>query len=135
MDTPLFPDPPKSLRRLLLAVHLVVATAFFARVVTASTLDGASIEKPCGTLAGQLAKAEESLKAAAAFRQEAVRYRRELEKEKKGIAILPKGPENPWWRKTRLHYEPLIEVSERHAAEAERLTEYHLLRATELQGR
>jgi hypothetical protein len=116
------------------ALPLLAGTACFAPSATASPVGGASTETPCGTAADQLAKSEEARRTAAAFRQNAARYRQELEKEKKGIAILPKAPDNLWWRKARLHYEPLIEDAERHAAEAEKLAEYHRFRAAELQG-
>jgi len=131
----LFPPRPKTLLRSLLALNFLAGAACFAPSATASPVGDASVERPCGTAADHLAKAEESRNTAAAFRRDAVRYRRELEKEKKGIAILPKATENPWWRKARLHYEPLIEDAERSAAEADRLAEYHLFRADELQGK
>jgi hypothetical protein len=116
-----------------MALHFLAGTAYFAPSASASTLGGASVESPCGTAADHLAKAEESSRTAAAFRQDAARFRQELQKEKRGIAILPKGPENPWWRKARLHYEPLIEGAERSAVEADRLAEYHRFRAADLQ--
>ena len=135
MDILLFPLRYKALFRSLLALHFLAGTACFAPSATASPVEGVSVERPCGTAADHLAKAEESRNTAAAFRRDAARYRRELEKEKKGIAILPKATENPWWRKARLHYEPLIEDAARSAAEADRLAEYHLFRAEELQGK
>lgn len=131
----LFPLRYKALFRSLLALNLLAGAAYFAPSATASPVGSVSVERPCGTAADHLAKAEESRQTAAAYRLDAARYRRELEKEKKGIAILPKATENPWWRKARLHYEPLIEDAERSAAEAERLAEYHLFRAEELQGK
>jgi hypothetical protein len=134
MNTQLFPHPLKTLLRSALALHFLAGTAYFAPSATASPVEGASVESPCGTAADHLAKAEQSRRTAAAFRQDAARYRQDLEKEKKGIAILPKATENPWWRKARLHYEPLIEDAERSAAEADRLAEYHRFRAAELQG-
>lgn len=123
-----------TLLRSLMALSFLAGTACFTRSATASPVGGASTETPCGTAADHLAKAEQSRTKAAASREDAARYRQELEKEKKGIAILPKAPENPWWRKARLHYEPLIADAERRAAEADRLAEYHLFRAAELQG-
>jgi hypothetical protein len=134
MITPLFPHPFKTLLRCALILQFSASTTIFASSATASPVGSASVEHPRGTAADHLTKAEESRRAAAAFRQDAARYRQELEKEKKGIAILPKGPENPWWRKARLHYEPLIEDAERSAAEADRLAEYHRFRAAELLG-
>jgi hypothetical protein len=135
MNTALFPHPSDIVPRSVLALLFLTGTAYFSPSAAATNLEGVATEKPCGTATGHLAKAEESRKAAAAFRQVAARYRQELEKEKKGIAILPKATENPWWRKARLHYEPLIEDAERSAAEADRLAEYHLSRADELQGK
>jgi hypothetical protein len=120
--------------RYLPALLCLSGTASFIRSANASPV-GTSTESPCGTVAEHLAKAEEARKAAEAFRQDAARYREELQKEKKSIAILPKAPENPWWHRARLHYEPLIEEAERRAAEADRLAEYHRFRAAELQGR
>jgi hypothetical protein len=117
-----------------MALHFLAGATCFTPSATASPVGGAANERPCGTAADHVAKAEDSRRIAAAFRQDAARYRLELEKEKKGIAILPKAPENPWWRKARLHYEPLIEEAERHAAEADRLAEYHRFRAAELQA-
>jgi hypothetical protein len=134
MNTPLFPHPFKTLLRSALILHVLAATATFASSATASPVGGASVEHPCGTAADHLTRAEDSRRAAAAFRQDAARYRQELEKEKRSIAILPKATENPWWRKARLHYEPLIEQAERSAAEADRLAEYHRFRAAELEG-
>jgi hypothetical protein len=133
MNTPLFRHPSKTLLRSVMALHFLAGTAYFAPPATASPFGGASVESPCGTAADHLAKAEESAKAAAVFREDAARYRQELAKEKRGIAILPKAPENPWWRKARLHYEPLIKDAERSAVEADRLAEYHRFRAADLQ--
>ena len=132
MNTPLFRHPSKTLLRSVMALHFLAGAAYFAPSATASAVGDASVGRSCGTAADHLAKAEESSRAAAAFRQDAARFRQELEKEKRGIAILPKGPENPWWRKARLHYEPLIEDAERSAVEADRLAEYHRFRAADL---
>jgi len=134
MNTRLFPRPLKTLLRSLMALQFLAGTAHFAPSATASPVGGAANERPCGTATDRLAKAENFRRTAATFRQDAARYRQELVKEKRGIAILPKGPENPWWRKARLHYEPLIEDAERRAAEADRLAEYHRFRAAELQA-
>src|SRR5471032_2548661 len=108
MNTPLLRHPSKTLLGSVMALHFLAGAAYFTPLsATASPVGGASTERPCGTAADHLAKAEESAKAAAVFREDAARYRQELAKEKRGIAILPKAPENPWWRKARLHYEPL----------------------------
>lgn len=133
MKTPLFPRFSRKSFPFLPALCCLAAFITFAPLATAFPVGGASTECPCGTASDHLAKAEDSRRAAAAFRQDAARFRQELEREKKGIAILPKATENPWWRKARLHYEPLIDEAERRAAEAERLVEYHRLRAAEFQ--
>lgn len=134
MNTALFPHRVNTLLRSVLALPFLAGTAYFAPSATASPVGGASVERPCGTVADHLAKAEEARRTAAAFRQDAARYRQALAKEKASIAINIKGPENPWWRKARLHYEPLIEDAERRAVEADRLAEYHRFRAAEFQG-
>ena len=115
-----------------LAVSCLIGTTSFTHSAVAS-VKGASTEKQSGTAADHLAKAEEARITAAAFREVAARSRQELEKERRSIAILLKAPENPWWRKAREHYQPLIEDAERRAAAADRMAEYHQLRAAELQ--
>jgi hypothetical protein len=134
MNTLLAPRRSKPLLPSLMALPFLAGTACFAPSAAAFPV-GAASENPCATAACHLAKAEEAHRAAATSRQDADRYRLELQKEKKSIAILPKAPENPWWRKARLHYEPLIESAERSAVEADRLAEYHRLQSAELQGR
>jgi hypothetical protein len=114
-------------------VRLVLLFTCLA-VIEASTARGAPVGSD-ETVADHLAKADESTRAATASRQDAAQYRQSLQKERKTIAILPKAPENPWWRKARLRYEPLIQDAEHGAAESERLAEFHRLRAAELQGR
>jgi hypothetical protein len=133
MNTALFPHRANTLLRSVLALHFLAGTAYFAPSAAASPVGGVSTERPCGTAADHLAKAEEARRTAAAFRQDAARYRQELQKEKNGIAIIPKAPENPYLRKARDHYEPLIKEAEARAAEADRLAEYHRFRAAEPQ--
>ena len=124
----------KTLVGSFLAVSFLFGTSSFTRSAVAS-VEGASVETPSGTAADHLAKAEAAHITAAAFREVAARNRQELEKERKSIAILLKAPENPWWRKAREHYQPLIEDDERRAAEADRLAAYHQFRAAEVQGK
>ena len=132
MNIQLFPRPAGTLLRSVLALQLLAGTTSLAPSAAASPDGSAATEKPGGAAADHLAKAEGFRRAAAAFRQDAIRLRQELEKEKRSIAILPKAPENPWWRKARQHYEPLIEEAERRAAEANRTAEYHRFRSMEL---
>jgi hypothetical protein len=135
MNTLRSAHPSGVIPRFLPVLSYLAGTGYFVPHAAACPAGAVPTEtRPCGTATAHLAKAEEAHKAAEAFRQDAARYRDALQKEKKGIAILPKAPENPWWRKARLHYEPLIEEAERRAAEADRSAEYHRFRAVELQG-
>jgi hypothetical protein len=72
---------------------------------------------------------------AATAMAEAARLREDLSREKASIAINWKAPENPWWRKARNRYEPLIGEAEARAAEAVHLSEYYRFRAMDVSSR
>lgn len=129
-----------TLRRILIprvVAGLLLSGSPLGLQATAAPCEVAKTPSPDSgiTAETQLARSAAWCEIAASARADASRLREALAKEKASIAINIKAPENSWWRKARLHYEPLIAEAEARAAEAERRAEYHRLRALEMSGR
>lgn len=72
---------------------------------------------------------------AATYRQEAEMHRNMLVDYKKAAVAGPKGSENPWVKTMRQHCETYITDAEKLAADADKFTEFHAMRAKEMQGK
>jgi hypothetical protein len=81
-----------------------------------------------------LAKAESYRAKAIAYRKEAAEHRKMLADYKRQSPPTGKFGESPYVKKMRVHCEKYIAEAEALAAEAEKLAEYHTLRAAELKG-
>lgn len=83
-----------------------------------------------------LAKAESYKKQAAEYRAVAEEHRQMKKDYAKKIYQHPKDRiENPWLKKMRIHCDKFIVDAEALASEANKMAEYHTLRAKELQGK
>jgi hypothetical protein len=78
--------------------------------------------------------AEKYSSMATAYRQEAEEHRKMKEQYQKKVARNPKDPEGLRMRKMRMHCDNIIRHAEAIAYEAERIAEYHKLRAREIEG-
>lgn len=72
---------------------------------------------------------------ASAYRQDAEMHRSMLADYKKGAVGGRKGSENPWIKTMRLHCETYIKDAEKLATDADKFTEFHAMRAKEMQGK
>lgn len=72
---------------------------------------------------------------ASGYRQDAEMHRSMLADYKKGAVGGQKGSENPWVKTMRLHCETYIKDAEKLATDADKFTEFHAMRAKEMQGK
>lgn len=82
-----------------------------------------------------LAMAEKYKEKAAQYREDASFHRKMKEDYKRTVATNPKSPvENPWITKMNKHCEQYIKDADNLGDETVKFSEYHLMRAKELQG-
>ena len=88
---------------------------------------GVTESQPTAVAAGHANRPQDYAVESQHWQQEAVihraaaaRYRQGLERAMARIAVIPKAPENPYVRRAKEHYEPLIRAAETAAANAER---------------
>lgn len=116
---------------LLFAIAGVVTILFVGSAKAAETSE-ITVPK---TAQEHLAMAERYKDKVSQYRVEAAFHRKMLEDYKRGVATNPKSPsENPWIKEMRLHCEKYIKDADNLAGEALKFSEYHLMRAKELQG-
>lgn len=82
-----------------------------------------------------LAMSDSYKQKASAYRQDAEMHRTMLAEYKKGAVDGQKGSENPWVKTMRQHCETYIKDAEKLATDADKFTEFHAMRAKEMQGK
>jgi len=82
-----------------------------------------------------LAMAQRYKEKADQYREEANIHRKMKEDYRRKVALNPKSPvENPWISKMSIHCEQYIKEAQNLADESIKFSEYHTMRAKELQG-
>src|SRR5512139_2544926 len=112
---------------------IAVSLAAGSSLAVAPTTRADDVTVPV-TAADHLAMAKSYADKAAAYRQEAEYHRKMAEAYKKTVATSPKSPQpNPWIVKMEKHCRAFINDAEKLAHDAEKMAEYHNLRAKELE--
>jgi hypothetical protein len=122
----------------LLAPAVADTTSKETATTSTTTTTTADPVKAADTQAEHQALADGYRKKTAAYREDAATHRQMLATYKKQVAVPTDGKtgiENPWVKKMRVHCEAYIRDADRLAADSEKFTEFHTMRAAELQGK
>lgn len=117
----------KHLQALILGTSLAVGSV--------SSIAFAEDLKVPVTVADHTALAKHYAEKAAAYKTEAESHRKMAEAYKKSVATTPKAPENPFVQKMEKHCQALAKDADKLAADAQKASDYHTLRAKELEGK
>ena len=125
---------------------LVSAVTLWLTLAVPAFSLGTAAQDHSGHAAGQEMKipqtAKEHYEMAERYQKKAAEYRAEIEMHKKmlaeyskGVAQHPKGPENPYLKKMRLHCANYIRAAENLEREALEMAKFHTARAKEVEGK
>jgi pyruvate/2-oxoacid:ferredoxin oxidoreductase alpha subunit len=121
----------KHFQAIVIAMSLTAVAAFAGVAASALAED---VKVPV-TIADHTALAKHYAEKATSYKAEADSHRKMAEAYKQSVATSPKAPANPWALKMERHCQALAKDADKLALDAQKASDFHTLRAKDLEGK